>query len=142
MATAVSTPCQKREQIRTGLDLKSLKHAFIDNLIYEQGKYPELATKLDYYMAIASSVRDRLLQRWLDTVATYLQQDVRVVCYLSVEYLLGPQLGKNLLDLGIEAEAKSAMEELGLNVQHIIDEEEEPALGNGGLGRLAACFMD
>src|SRR3954447_5089537 len=143
MATVVSTTsAQKHEYTRTGLSVESLKRAFIDNLIYEQGKYPELATKLDYYMAIASSVRDRLLQRWVDTVATYRQQDVRVVCYLSAEYLLGPQLGKNLLDLGIEAEAKSAMEELGLNVQDIIDEEEEPGLGNGGLGRLAACFMD
>ncbi|MFL6463262.1 MAG: glycogen phosphorylase, partial [Bryobacteraceae bacterium] len=106
MATVVSTTsAQKHEYTRTGLSVESLKRAFIDNLIYEQGKYPELATKLDYYMAIASSVRDRLLQRWVDTVATYRQQDVRVVCYLSAEYLLGPQLEKNLFDLGIKAEA-------------------------------------
>jgi glycogen phosphorylase len=143
MATAVSvTTDQKHEHIRTGLNTESLKRSFIDNLIYEQGKYPGLATKLDYYMAIASSVRDRLLQRWVDTVETYRQQDVRVVCYLSAEYLLGPQLVSNLLNLGIEPEAKRAMEEIGLNVQEIVDEEEEPGLGNGGLGRLAACFMD
>ena len=143
MTTAVSPNfAQKHEHIRIGLSVESLKRAFVDNLIYEQGKYPKFATKLDYYMAIASSVRDRLLQRWVNTVATYRQQDVRVVCYLSAEYLLGPQLGKNLLDLGIEAEAKRAMEELGLNSQDILDEEEEPGLGNGGLGRLAACFMD
>ncbi|MBV9939016.1 MAG: glycogen/starch/alpha-glucan phosphorylase, partial [Acidobacteriaceae bacterium] len=143
MATAVSlTPAQKHEHTRTGLSVGALKRAFIDNLIYEQGKYPELATKLDYYMAVASSVRDRLLQRWVDTVATYRQQNARVVCYLSAEYLLGPQLEKNLFDLGITAEAKQAMEELRLNIREIIDEEEEPGLGNGGLGRLAACFMD
>lgn len=139
---ASSTAAQRHEHTRTGLSVSALKRAFIDNLIYEQGKYPELATKLDYYMAVASSVRDRLLQRWVDTVATYRQQDARVVCYLSAEYLLGPQLEKNLFDLGITTEAKQAMEELGLDVREIIDAEEEPGLGNGGLGRLAACFMD
>jgi starch phosphorylase len=72
----------------------------------------------------------------------YRDRDVRVVCYLSAEYLLGPQLGNNLLNLGIEAQAKEAIRDLGLDVQRIIDEEEEPGLGNGGLGRLAACFMD
>ncbi|MBV9267968.1 MAG: glycogen/starch/alpha-glucan phosphorylase [Acidobacteriaceae bacterium] len=131
-----------REHTRTGLSVGHLKRAFIDNLMYEQGKYPGSATDLDYYLAIASAIRDRLLQHWVNTARTYRQNDVRVVCYLSAEYLLGPHLGNNLLNLGIESQSHQAMQELGLNVQTILDEEEEPGLGNGGLGRLAACFMD
>src|ERR1700751_2158011 len=131
-----------REHTRTGRSVGHLKRAFVDNLMYEQGKYPAVATDLDWYLAIASSIRDRLLQHWVNTVRTYREDDVRVVCYLSAEYLLGPQLANNLLNLDVEAQAKQAMTELGLNVQSILDEEEEPGLGNGGLGRLAACYMD
>src|SRR5690242_46139 len=129
-----------REHTRTGLSVPHLKRAFIDNLMYEQGKYPEAATDLDYYLAVASAIRDRLLQHWVNTARQYRQHDVRVVCYLSAEYLLGPHLANNLLNLGIQKQAAEAMEELGLKVQNILDEEEEPGLGNGGLGRLAACF--
>jgi len=131
-----------REHTRTGLSAGHLKRAIIDNLMYEQGKYPAVATDLDFYLAVASAVRDRLLQRWVNTARTYRQNDVRVVCYLSAEFLLGPHLANNLLNLGIETQAWQAMEELELNVQNILDEEEEPGLGNGGLGRLAACYMD
>jgi starch phosphorylase len=131
-----------REHIRTGLSIGHLKRAIVDNLIYEQGKYPAVATDLDFYLAVASAVRDRLLQKWVNTARTYREADVRVVCYLSAEYLLGPHLANNLLNLGIEDHARQAIEELGLNVQAILDEEEEPGLGNGGLGRLAACYMD
>ncbi|HEX4169533.1 MAG TPA: glycogen/starch/alpha-glucan phosphorylase [Bryobacteraceae bacterium] len=130
------------EHTRTGLSVEALKRAFVDNLIYEQGRYPAIASPLDFYLAIASAVRDRLLERWVDTLQTYSQHDARVVCYFSAEYLLGPHLGNNLLNLGIEAPAKKAIEELGLDYQTIIDQEEEPGLGNGGLGRLAACYMD
>ena len=73
---------------------------------------------------------------------TYVAQDVRIVCYLSAEYLLGPHLGNNLLNLGIESSAYQAMEDLRLDPQTILNEEPEPGLGNGGLGRLAACYMD
>jgi starch phosphorylase len=130
------------EHVRTGLSVDALKRAFVDDLMYEQGKFPHIASPLNYYLAIASAVRDRLLQRWVATLQTYIKQDARVVCYFSAEYLLGPQLGNNLLNLGIEAPAKKAMEELGLTYQAIADEEPEPGLGNGGLGRLAACYMD
>lgn len=131
-----------RERTRTGLSTGHLKRAIVDNLMYEQGKYPAVATDLDFYLAVASAVRDRLLQRWVNTARTYRQNDVRVVCYMSAEYLLGPHLANNLLNLGIETQARQAMQELGLNVQNILDEEAEPGLGNGGLGRLAACYMD
>jgi glycogen phosphorylase len=142
MSAAAGIELDEREQTRTGCTVELLKRAFLDSLVYEQGKYPAIATDLDFYLAIASSVRDRLLERWVNTVQTYLQHDVRVVCYLSAEYLLGPQLGNNLLNLCIESEAKRATEELGLEYQKVIGTEPEPGLGNGGLGRLAACFMD
>jgi starch phosphorylase len=132
----------KHEHTRTGTSVEHLKRAFVDSLIYDQARYPGRATKLDYYLAIASSIRDRLTQRWVNTIQTYSQQDVRIVCYFSAEFLLGPHLGNNLLNLGIDPAARQAMRDLGLNVQEILDAEEEPGLGNGGLGRLAACYMD
>jgi glycogen phosphorylase len=140
-ATAVAEAI-KHEHTRTGLGVEHLKRAFVDSLIYEQGRYPGRATELDYYLAIASSIRDRLVQRWVNTIQTYVQQDARIVCYFSAEFLLGPHLGNNLLNLGIEAQARQAMRELGLDAAAILDEEQEPGLGNGGLGRLAACYMD
>ncbi len=142
METSTLVTSQKHEHTRTGLSVDSLKRAFVDNLIYEQGRYPEIASQLDFYLAIAASVRDRLLQRWANSVQTYFKQDVRVVCYFSAEYLLGPHLANNLLNLGIEEQARTAMKDLGLDSQAIFDQEEEPGLGNGGLGRLAACFME
>jgi glycogen phosphorylase len=77
------TDALKREHIRVGLSVQALKRAFIDNLTYEQGQLPTTATTLDYYLAIASAIRDRLLQRWVDTVRMYLNDDVRVVAYFS-----------------------------------------------------------
>src|SRR4051794_18952740 len=101
-----------REHTRTGLSVGHLKRAFVDNLMYEQGKYPSVATDLDFYLAIASAIRDRLLQHWVNTARTYREHDVRVVCYLSAEYLVGPHLANNLLNLGIETQARQAIEEL------------------------------
>ncbi len=142
MNANVATAAAKHEDIRTGTSVEHLKRAFIDSLVYDQARLPERATTLDYYLAIASSIRDRLTQRWVNTIQTYSQQDVRIVCYFSAEFLLGPHLGNNLLNLGIDPAASQAMLELGLKRQEIIDTEEEPGLGNGGLGRLAACYMD
>ena len=102
----------------------------------------DVATLNDYYMAAAYTVRDRLLDRWLSTAKTYKKQQSRTVCYLSAEYLLGPHLGNNLLNLGITEQAAQAAEELGLDSEEILEQEEEPGLGNGGLGRLAACYLD
>ncbi|MEM8615169.1 MAG: glycogen/starch/alpha-glucan phosphorylase, partial [Cyanobacteria bacterium P01_H01_bin.105] len=113
-----------------------------DNLFYVQGKYPEIATTNDYYMALAYTVRDRLLQRWLTTCEAYDNQLVRVVCYLSAEFLLGPHLGNNLINLNIYQPVQQALEESGLELDKLIAQEEEPGLGNGGLGRLAACYME
>lgn len=130
------------EDDRTGIGIATLRKAIANNLFYVQGKFPALAVENDYYMALAHTVRDRLLQRWLITVQTYLEQKTRLVCYLSAEYLLGPHLGNNLINLGIYSRVKQAVEELGLDLDTLIKQEEEPGLGNGGLGRLAACYMD
>ncbi|MEM9904036.1 MAG: glycogen/starch/alpha-glucan phosphorylase [Cyanobacteria bacterium P01_D01_bin.44] len=130
------------EDDRTGLTVETLKRAFLDNLFYVQGKFPRLATQRDYYMALAYTVRDRLLQRWNSTAATYTQRGSRTVAYLSAEFLMGPQLGNNLINLGIYDRVNSAMQELGLSLDELLGQEEEPGLGNGGLGRLAACYQD
>ena len=130
------------EDDRTGISVETLRRALADNLFYIQGKFPGFATQNDYYMALAYTVRDRLLQRWISTIQTYIKQDVRVVCYLSAEFLLGPHLGNNLVNLGIYDQVRKAVEDSGLNLNKLLAQEEEPGLGNGGLGRLAACYMD
>jgi glycogen phosphorylase len=128
--------------VRTGLGVDAIKRDFLDNLFYLQARFPAVATRHDLYMALAYTVRDRLLKRWIKTSATYLAERARTVCYLSAEFLLGPHLGNNLLNLGIRDAAAKAMAELGLDLAHLIEEEQEPGLGNGGLGRLAACYLD
>ncbi|MDP2809621.1 MAG: glycogen/starch/alpha-glucan phosphorylase [Rhodocyclaceae bacterium] len=131
-----------RESTRTGLSAESIRRAFLDNLFYVQGRFPEVASINDQYKALAYTIRDRLLHRWVSTIRTYQQINPRTVCYLSAEYLPGPFLGNNLLNLGIEANAREALAGLDIDLDALIAHEEEPGLGNGGLGRLAACFMD
>jgi glycogen phosphorylase len=130
------------EDARTGLTVETLKKAIQNNLFYVQGKYPEIATRNDYYMSLAYAIRDRILQRWVASVKQYLEGKHRIVSYLSAEYLLGPHLANNLINLGIFKEAEQATKELGINLDWLIEKEVEPGLGNGGLGRLAACYMD
>jgi glycogen phosphorylase len=130
------------EDDRTGLSVETLRRALADNLFYLQGKYPEIASKNDFYMALAYTVRDRLLHRWISTTKAYIKKNVKVVCYLSAEFLLGPHLGNNLVNLDIYERVRQAVEESGLNLDELIEQEEEPGLGNGGLGRLAACYLD
>jgi len=120
----------------------SFKRAFLNNLFYIQGKFPALATDNDYYQALAHAVRDRMLRNWISTASAYTRQGSRTVAYLSAEFLMGPHLGNNLLNLGIEAQVRRAMTELGLDLDQLLRLETEPGLGNGGLGRLAACFID
>jgi starch phosphorylase len=120
----------------------AFKHAFLDNLLYTQGKFPALATQNDYYLALAYTVRDHLLQRWISTAAAYTRQGSRTVAYLSAEFLMGPHLGNNLVNLGMQDEVRAAITELGLDFDALLQLETEPGLGNGGLGRLAACFID
>jgi len=130
--------------VRTDLSIAGIRQDFLDNLLYVQGKFPALATMHDYYMALAYTVRDRIMQRWISTAAAYTRQGSRTVCYLSAEFLMGPHLGNNLVNLGIYEDVSGTIASLGLGItlDALLAEEPEPGLGNGGLGRLAACFLD
>jgi starch phosphorylase len=130
------------ESIRTGLTADTLRRAVVENLACLQASYPAIATPHDWYMALAYSVRDRMLARWVNTAQAHAAGDVKVACYLSAEFLIGPQLGNNLVNLGIEASARAAMRSLDQDLDALLALEEEPGLGNGGLGRLAACYLD
>ncbi|MFG6106290.1 glycogen/starch/alpha-glucan phosphorylase [Leptothoe sp. EHU-05/26/07-4] len=135
----ITTPLSEN---RTGITVEVLKKAFLDSLFFVQGKPVALATQHDYYMALAHLVRDRMLYRWNSTAESYTQDRARTVCYFSAEFLMGPHLGNNLINMGIYNQVKQAIEELGLDFDALLAQEEEPGLGNGGLGRLAACYLD
>jgi glycogen phosphorylase len=142
MKAATSVTRVQIDEDHGALSKGALKHAFLDNLFYVQGKFPALATQKDYYMALAYTVRDRIMQRWISTAAAYTRQGSRTVCYLSAEFLMGPHLGNNLINLGIYDKVGEVVRELGLDLPQLLRHEAEPGLGNGGLGRLAACFLD
>ncbi|HEX3843314.1 MAG TPA: glycogen/starch/alpha-glucan phosphorylase, partial [Steroidobacteraceae bacterium] len=124
------------------LSREAIKRAFLHNLFCVQGKTPALATPHDYYMALAYTVRDRMMHRWISTAETYTSCGSRTVAYLSAEFLVGPQLGNNLASLGMLAQVREAVAELGFDLDALLECEDEPGLGNGGLGRLASCFLD
>jgi starch phosphorylase len=133
---------QARGNVRTGLTADEIKQAFRDNLVCGMGRLEATATKHDLYMALALTVRDRVLQRTVTSMERYGGADARRVAYLSAEFLLGPHLANNMLNLGMIDAAREAMSALGHDLEEILAQEEEPGLGNGGLGRLAACYMD
>jgi glycogen phosphorylase len=127
---------------RIGMETPVLKRAVLDHLLYTCARDIEDATLLDYYTALAHSVRDRLVHRWLATQRTYEELDVKRVHYLSSEFLIGRSLGLCLLNLGLWEAASTLMRERGYALSQVLEQEGDPGLGNGGLGRLAACFMD
>jgi glycogen phosphorylase len=127
---------------RTGLTVDELKEAIRENLVCGTGRPQAIATKHDIYVALALTVRDRLFHRSVASMESYGGSDTRRVAYLSSEYLPGPHLANNLLNLGITEVAGEALGGMGYDLDEILAQEEEPGLGNGGLGRLASCFMD
>jgi starch phosphorylase len=131
-------------KIRTGLGVDEIATALIDNLHCLQGRSPRYATLTDWYSALAYTVRDRLLDRYVATVEDVVERHaaVKVVAYLSAEFLTGPHLGNSLLNVGIWEAARQALAPVGQDLSVLLEQEEEPGLGNGGLGRLAACYMD
>lgn len=132
----------KSESIRTGTTPADLKQAILHNLYFIQARVPELATPHDWYMALAYAIRDRIQEGLLKTLDLLRDKNSKMVAYLSAEFLEGPHLGNNLINLGIREHVEQAVTELGLDLETLLRQEPEPGLGNGGLGRLAACYMD
>jgi len=133
---------QDAAQPSVGGSARALRRDFLFNLFTRQAAFLEIATENDLYMALAYTVRDRMLQQFITSAHSYFHAKSRTVAYLSAEYLVGPQLGYNLVTLGMYDEAREALSQLGISLEALIDYEREPGLGNGGLGRLAACYMD
>jgi glycogen phosphorylase len=124
------------------LSVDAFKKAIIDNLYYNRGQAIYTASLNDIYMAVALALRGILMNSWQKNVDAYWEQNPKFVYYLSAEYLMGQQLTQNLLYTETEDIARKALEDLNINLDDIIKIDIEPGLGNGGLGRLAACFMD
>lgn len=126
----------------SGMDVESLKADIQRHLKYTLAKDEYSSTKWDLYQSVVLSVMDRLHERWIDTQQFYYKKDVKRVYYISMEYLIGRLLDNALINLGILDQTKEALEALGINYEEIRDAEWDAGLGNGGLGRLAACFLD
>jgi starch phosphorylase len=124
--------------IRTGLTVEALKQAFLDNLYYLRGKDRAFATNHDNYVALAYTIRDRLVRRRQATSLACIKANAKTVYYLSAEYLMGRQLKRNLLSLEATELARQVLAELGLDLDDLVEVEPEPGLGNGGLARLLA----
>jgi starch phosphorylase len=122
--------------------IDKLKRGFAYKLFYQQGVWTQNASLNDYYLAVSYTVRDRMQQLFINSIRALQEKESKIVCYLSAEFLVGPHLHNNLINLGMFDNIARAAAESGLDLQQIIDHEEEPGLGNGGLGRLAACYMD
>jgi glycogen phosphorylase len=127
---------------RTAVDVDTLKRSFADHLQFSQGRDEHTATALDRYFAVAYAVRDRMMRRWIQTQQAYYKNDAKRVYYLSLEFLMGKALENNLLNLGLYDNMRSALSDLGLELADLLEQEPDAGLGNGGLGRLAACFLD
>jgi starch phosphorylase len=137
------TPGCYADPDRSGLEAADVFDGMTEHLFYTLGKLAPAASRHDLYMALSYAVRDRLMTRYLAGIEALGATPARVVAYLSAEFLIGPQLGNNLLMLGIQEAAAEALRRFGINsLEEILDVEEEPGLGNGGLGRLAACFLE
>ena len=125
-----------------GLDAAAIKHALANRLLYSVGKDPLTATDRDWFNSAAYVVRDRLIERWMETMRTYYRADAKRVYYLSLEFLIGRVLSNSLMNMGCYEEFCQVAEEIGLDLRQLKHQESDAALGNGGLGRLAACFLD
>ena len=120
----------------------SFKKSILDHLLFTLAKDQSTATKRDYYQAMAHAIRDLLVARWIETQKSYYQKDAKRVYYLSLEFLIGRTMGNSLINLDIFSVAEEALKDLGVELEEVREIEWDAGLGNGGLGRLAACFLD
>ena len=127
---------------KLGNDRTSLKRSLSNRLIFSMGKDPITATHRDWFHTTAYAVRERLIERWMETMRSYYRSDAKRVYYLSMEFLTGRLLSNSLLNMGFYEECCEALADLELDIERIRELETDAALGNGGLGRLAACFLD
>ena len=125
-----------------GRDVESLKQSFVHHLEYSLAKDEFSATIHDRYKSLALLARDRLVERWIETQQAYYRDDAKRVYYLSLEFLMGRTLGNSLINTGLYDDADRALKELGYDLEDLREAEWDAGLGNGGLGRLAACFLD
>ena len=125
-----------------GRDIESLKLSFINHLEYSCAKDEYSALPHDFMKSAALLARDRMIEKWIHTQQTYYNKDAKRVYYLSLEFLMGRALGNCLINLGLMGTAAKALKELGRDLEALREEEWDAGLGNGGLGRLAACFLD
>ena len=121
---------------------EEFKKSVKENVKFLYRKTLEEATQEQIFQAVSYTVKDVIIDNWLKSQKAYEKQDPKIVYYMSMEFLMGRALGNNLINLGAYGEVKEALEDLGLDINCIEDQEPDPALGNGGLGRLAACFLD
>ncbi|ACR70806.1 glycogen phosphorylase [Edwardsiella ictaluri] len=124
------------------ISVEALKHSIAYKLMFTVGKDPSVANQHDWLNATLFAVRDRIVECWLRSVRAQYSQDLRQVYYLSMEFLLGRTLSNALMAIGVYDETKKALDEMGIDLDELLNEELDPGLGNGGLGRLAACFLD
>ena len=127
---------------REGHDKNSLAWGFAEHLKYSLGVDSYTSTNHDRYLSLAYSIRDRLINQWIKTQQTHHQKKVKRAYYLSLEFLIGRSMGMNVINLRLEGAVKEALQELGYNWEELREEEVDAGLGNGGLGRLAACFLE
>ena len=127
---------------RTGMDTASIQQAFLEHLFYTVGKDHHNAQRRDAFVALAHVVRDRLMQRWMRTQQRYYEVDAKRVYYLSLEFLMGRALANNLISMGLYDEVRAILAEFDIDLTDLCEQERDAGLGNGGLGRLAACYLD
>ncbi len=148
MSTANNTGKQKKKKRITerpslcDATVEALKRNILHHVMSFQGCDPDRVRQSDVYMALAYTLRDIMTEKWINTQSLYYEKEKKRVYYLSLEFLIGRSLSNSMLNLGIWDSVKTAVEELGFDLADLVKEEEDAALGNGGLGRLAACFMD